>query len=655
MRCDAETVAEKNEKGTQMASYSWTVGASGDWTTAANWSTGSAPDDPTANVTIDAPALPGGSYTVTIAPGESETVATLTMNAVNNFLGTTTPPYRGAILQLEGTLTFAPGSIGGFDGSYQTILDTPAGSNSTLVNAGVIEANVTAEGNMLLTGTNGVYITNGMLADGGTITIDTSSIAEMTGATLFDGVFDAQGPGSAYNFGGPRENLVVGITAIEGPPTIPDGWTGLIFNDPSAQINEWNGTTYVPVETTLIHIGAAGTLEVLAGRNYTTANTLTIDAGVAGGASGLIYLQGGTISTAGIDINGGIVQGSATIVGGVVNNGTLIAVDGTLDLTGGLTGTGTVKFDLFENVTTPVLDPVGGTLIVNGVSAGQTFVMNGDDVLVLNAPGAFAGKIQAGIGDKIVLQGVTATSAIDTNGTLVVSNGSVTVASLGLTGSYTTDHFEASGSTISLVTGAPAIIPTPTGSHFAVADTTTNTVTTSDGDAYTGPVAGLQWQFITTTTDSLAITATAPNSFIHTGSGEDAIDVSHVGGTNVLDGSTGSNFLVGGTGSDTFFVDDRGPSSDIWSTVSNFHSGDAATIWGVTQGGFNLSWVDEQGATGFTGLTLHATSAAAPTASLTLAGFTSADLADGKLTVSFGTTQASGGVPGSSYMYVHAT
>jgi hypothetical protein len=44
-----------------------------------------------------------------------------------------------------------------------------------------------------------------------------------------------------------------------------------------------------------------------------------------------------------------------------------------------------------------------------------------------------------------------------------------------------------------------------------------------------------------------------------------------------------------------------------------------------------------------------------PTASLTLVGFTSTDLTNGRLAVSYGTTAASGGVPGSTYMYVHAT
>ena len=99
---------------------------------------------------------------------------------------------------------------------------------------------------------------------------------------------------------------------------------------------------------------------------------------------------------------------------------------------------------------------------------------------------------------------------------------------------------------------------------------------------------------------------------------------------------------------DTFFVDDRGPSADIWSTVNNFHAGDGATVWGVTPQDFQLSWHDDEGAAGFTGLTLHATASGKPTASLTLVGYTSADLNNGKLSVSFGS------VDGSTYMHVHA-
>jgi hypothetical protein len=57
---------------------------------------------------------------------------------------------------------------------------------------------------------------------------------------------------------------------------------------------------------------------------------------------------------------------------------------------------------------------------------------------------------------------------------------------------------------------------------------------------------------------------------------------------------------------------------------------------------------------GYTGLTLHATAPGVPTASLTLVGYSSADLTNGKLTVSFGATTATDGVPGSFYMHVQA-
>ena len=183
---------------------------------------------------------------------------------------------------------------------------------------------------------------------------------------------------------------------------------------------------------------------------------------------------------------------------------------------------------------------------------------------------------------------------------------------------------------------------------LAVLDTTTAHTVPATAQSYTGPVAGLQEQYVNITCDSLNISVSTPNWFIHSGSGTDAIAVSS--GTNVLDGGTGSNFLTGGSGTDTFFVDDRCPSADIWSTVNGFHAGDAATIWGVTPQDFSLAWMDGQGAAGFTGLTLHATAPGQPTASLTLAGYTSADLGNGRLSVSFGTDPASG----SAYMYVHA-
>ncbi len=218
----------------------------------------------------------------------------------------------------------------------------------------------------------------------------------------------------------------------------------------------------------------------------------------------------------------------------------------------------------------------------------------------------------------------------------------------------------ATNATTSVVAAAPRpTTPSPTATPgtpppvgLAIFDTTTGQPSSMTGQAYSGPVSGLTSQFITATTDSLNVSISAPGWFIHTGSGNDAIAVSS--GTNVLDGSTGSNFLTGGTGDDTFFIDDRGPTSDIWGTCNNFHSGDGATVWGVTPSEFTLSWVNGQGAGGYTGLTLHASAPGKPTASLTLVGYSSAELNNGKLTVSFGTTTTIAGVPGSFYMHIQA-
>lgn len=194
-----------------------------------------------------------------------------------------------------------------------------------------------------------------------------------------------------------------------------------------------------------------------------------------------------------------------------------------------------------------------------------------------------------------------------------------------------------------------SMIPPPaTPANFDVSDQTTGQTGTSAGAAYSGPVAGLTSEIIIATTDNINITSKVPNVFIKSGSGGDALNVATANGNNILDGSTGSNFMVGGTGNDTVFVDDRFASSDIWSTFSGFHSGDAATVFGVTQAGFDLSWVDGQGAAGFTGLTLHATAAGKPIASLTLAGFTTVDLLNGKLGISFGNEP-----DGTPFMFVH--
>jgi len=179
-------------------------------------------------------------------------------------------------------------------------------------------------------------------------------------------------------------------------------------------------------------------------------------------------------------------------------------------------------------------------------------------------------------------------------------------------------------------------------------DNTTNDNWEQSLNVYTGPLTYLTSEFVDVTPDKLNMTTKAANVFLHSGPGDDALQVTS--GQNVLDGGTGSNFLTNGTGPDTDFVDARGATRDIWSTMNNFHSGNSATVFGVTAQDFK-SWVDGQGVNGFTGLTTHIPLANGTIASLTLVGFTTNDLKNGRLTTSFGTDPASG----SNYLLVHAT
>lgn len=209
-----------------------------------------------------------------------------------------------------------------------------------------------------------------------------------------------------------------------------------------------------------------------------------------------------------------------------------------------------------------------------------------------------------------------------------------------------------------VVTNPPPVVTQPdpqppaAAQYVSIHDTTTNAdLPDTFSGAYSGPVSGISTQTIAITPDSLNVTALTPGAFIKTGGGNDAIAVR--GGVNVVDGGAGSNFLTGGDGFDTFFLDARNipaaasaagsvPGS-IWNSIQEFSSGDAVTLWGVGRAAA-LSWQGNQGAAGHTGVTLHANKANGTEASLTFAGI------DSKAGVSLSYGQ-SGGV---DYLYVKA-
>lgn len=156
---------------------------------------------------------------------------------------------------------------------------------------------------------------------------------------------------------------------------------------------------------------------------------------------------------------------------------------------------------------------------------------------------------------------------------------------------------------------------------FAMTDAASGVSNHPDGTVYSGPVSYLQQQLLYTGSDAVAISASQPNVFIHGGPSSDAIAVSS--GQNVIDGGQGSNFLIGGTGTDTFFLDGRG-GQVTWDTLVNFHAGDQATVWGFDPANSNWTWAGVDGAAGYTGLTLRA-DLGGVASSITFAGLSTTD------------------------------
>ncbi len=448
--------------------YKWNKGSPGDWNVAANWLGAAIPNGTAADVVIDAAPLGSlGSYSVTIPVGVTETVNSLDLR--DSSIG----------LTVNGTLAFAPGSAGALGREFES--SPLAINNGTILNAGLMFTFIQTRGNVLFAGSNPIYLAWELQVVEGTATVDTASIAQYDTARhiLFDGAFEALGGTTTVNLGGKLGGFKLAIETLTGPKPTPTHsyWTQLIYDDPGSQINEWNGTGYVPVESTLKLIENAGFVTVKNGRGYTTANALTI------GKDGVFEAAGGTISTGGLSLlNGALFASSAAstgagpsasrvvVNGAVANNGLIVAEGPGILFHDAIIGTGTISFNriaALPGFDTPVDPAVAGTLEVGSVGAGQTVAMLGGDTLILDDPAAFAGTISGfGTTDTIIVNSAAVVTRAtyqatgSDRGTLTFSSGSTSVGAVTLTGNYAGDSFMVApgtaGASVTVVSGGGA-------------------------------------------------------------------------------------------------------------------------------------------------------------------------------------------------------
>jgi hypothetical protein len=201
-------------------------------------------------------------------------------------------------------------------------------------------------------------------------------------------------------------------------------------------------------------------------------------------------------------------------------------------------------------------------------------------------------------------------------------------------------------------------------SKFTFINETTGAAAGSDGLPYDGPVAGIENCFILPEAgDSYTIIAGAaagPSFISLVGKADSGIDTSAAAGGNILDGAFGSSFLIGTASPaalpDIFYLNANSAlTQNLWSTVENFHTGDQITIWDFPGQAFAMTWMDGKGAPGATGLTGVYTNSAGMLSAITIAGWSKADLASGKLSLSIGSTPyMSGASMGTSYLHIGA-
>ena len=303
------------------------------------------------------------------------------------------------------------------------------GSYTTIVNDGAISA--TAGGRFSIEG-NGAFTNNGSLlaSNGERFFVLVNDFTNLSSTTLTGGKYEADA------------GAVIGFLNEHGRIVTDDAT--IILNGAGSIIEDQN---YI-FDNTLTTIGAAGVLELLGGRNFTTTAAFT--------DSGALVLGGGTFTAGGLNIGaGGSIAGRGAVATTVADSGLIEAKGGTLTLQMAVTGIGALKIDAGATLTLGSTLAAGGTATFNGGSA----------ILAITAVSSFGDTI-GGLAatDEIDLIKTAATSAV-LNGSnqLVVTNNGAAVVTLQLSGDNSGLAFstasDGNGGTFIVASAAPAAVP----------------------------------------------------------------------------------------------------------------------------------------------------------------------------------------------------
>lgn len=378
-------------------------------------------------------------------------------------------------------------------------------SKQLVVNNGVITAGVAggaftiASGGFLNNGS--IIVSNGDTVQIGAITLGGGlrgggantyqKFNNLAGSTLTGGIYevDAGSTLDAYvNARGKQQAITTDKATI-----ILNG-AGSVFE---AAINATGGV--VTLEQSLTKIAAGAVLELLGARNWTSSLALN--------NSGTLDLAGGVFTQASVK-NIGVFSGYGIVDGAFNNMGSVNVVGGDLKFDQAVSGKGAVNVAAAETLTFESADNLWGAITLGAgstvdfeqansgratysLAAGSTLTFKGGATgavnfadggagasLDLGAVASFAGAINGfGVSDNLDLLNTVATKATWKNGRLTILNGTATVATIKLAGSYTGDIFSVSsdqhGGSLLKFTQATAAFAPNTGSSTAVSSLVT--------------------------------------------------------------------------------------------------------------------------------------------------------------------------------------
>jgi acyl-coenzyme A thioesterase PaaI-like protein len=505
---DAQAKQEEHTLSTQY----WIIGASGDWSTAADWQSGAVPtstDDAVINnsslVTVNGTAV---AHSLTLDNSTLTVSGTLTLGASLTVDGDSSLTLSGGTLSAPSITSDNYGYLYG----YGTVSGAVSGDVGIYADGGTlkIQGSLAGDYGPIYIQTATLELSNGtsqgvdFLGTSSTLKLDTP--AAFTGPiyniALSDTIDLAGITASSASYSG----TTLTINETNGQQLTYDNVSGSVAGDILTVASDNNGGTNVswvaPAESW--NPGASGDWSTAADWQSGAVPTSTDDAVINN--SSLVTVNGTavahslTLDNSTLTVSGTLTLGASLTVDGdsslTLSGGTLSAPSITSDNYGYLYGYGTVSGAVSGDVG---IYADGGTLKIQGsladyqgsiaifsgstleLSSGTSAAVNFDNnaaTLKLDAPTAFTGSLTNIVGgDTIDLAGITASSASYNNGTLTINetNGqqlTYSVNSISVSGDTLTVASDNNGGTdVFWTQTAPVGQPTITG---ALANQTVN-------------------------------------------------------------------------------------------------------------------------------------------------------------------------------------